>query len=83
MAMIKLKQYVLDKQAEWGREISIKEMSENSGISRDTISRMLNGSPTRVDENTVFALCDFFSVQPGDPIPFLIYDPAGVERAVA
>ena len=75
MTMIKLKQYLLEKQAEWGREISIKEISEQSGLSRDTISRMLNGHPTRVDQGTIFALCSFFKVDPGTTIPFLVYDP--------
>ncbi len=80
MAMIQLKQYVLKKQAEWGREITIKEMSEKSGISRDTISRMLSGKPKRIDENTVFALCGFFNVPPGSPIPFLVYTPEPIQK---
>lgn len=72
--MIKLAQYRLEKQAEWGREITIKEMAEATGISRDTISRLLKGTPTRIDKNTIYALCEFFGVPPG-PVPFIVYEP--------
>lgn len=74
MSIVKLKQYVLQKQAEWGREITIKEISEQTGVSRDTISRMLNASPTRIDEGTIKSLCKFFNV-PAGPVPFIIYQP--------
>lgn len=70
--MITLAQYRLQKQAEWGREISIKEMAEATGVSRDTISRLLKGTPTRIDKNTIYALCKFFDVPPG-PVPFIVY----------
>lgn len=75
MSMIQFKKFLLEKQAEWGREIQIQEMADQTGISRDTISRLMNQKITRVDEKTVFALCDFFGVPKGEPIPFLIYDP--------
>jgi DNA-binding Xre family transcriptional regulator len=75
MAMVKLKQFVLEKQAREGREILLKEIAEESGISHDTISRLWNDKTTRVDEKTIFGLCKYFGVQPGQPIPFLIYDP--------
>jgi transcriptional regulator with XRE-family HTH domain len=72
--MIKLAQYKLQKQAEWGREITIKEMAEATGVSRDTISRLLKGTPTRIDKNTIYALCKFFDV-PSGPVPFIVYVP--------
>lgn len=76
MSMINLKQYVLEKQAEWGREIEIKEIAAVSGVSRDTISRLMRDKPpVRVDQGTVNGLCKFFGVNRGEPIPFLIYDP--------
>lgn len=74
--MIHLKQFVLNKQAEWGRSLDIKEIAEKSGVSRDTVSRLMQDNPpVRVDEGTVNKLCKFFGVEPGKPIPFLIYDP--------
>lgn len=75
MPMIQLKWYVIQKQAEWGREIKIKDIVENTGISRDTVSRMWNGKMVNVKQNTLFALCEYFQVPKGDPIPFLVYDP--------
>jgi transcriptional regulator with XRE-family HTH domain len=80
MPMITLAQYRLQKQAEWGREISIKEMAEATGVSRDTISRLLKGTPTRIDKNTIYALCKFFDV-PCGPVPFIVYNPDEEERA--
>lgn len=75
--MIELKKYVLNKQAEWEREIPIKELVEKTGISRATITRLLSSSKkqTRIDEATISALCKFFKVEPGSPVPFLLYTP--------
>lgn len=74
--MIQLKQFVLNKQAEWGRRLDIKEIAEGAEISRDTVSRLMQDNPpVRVDQATVNGLCKFFGVEPGKPIPFLIYDP--------
>lgn len=76
MPMIHLKQFVLNKQAEWGRSLDIKEIAEGAGISRDTVSRLMQDNPpVRLDETTVNKLCKFFGVKPGAPVPFVIYDP--------
>lgn len=74
--MIHLKQFVLNKQVELGRNLDIKEIAKGAGISRDTVSRLMQDNPpVRVDQTTVNGLCKFFGVKPGQPIPFLIYDP--------
>lgn len=75
MAMIKLKDYVLLKQAEWGREIQIKEIVETTGLSRDTVSRLWNGKAKNANEGTIFALCQFFKIPKGQPVPFVLYNP--------
>lgn len=75
MPMIVLRDYVLQKQAEWGREILIKDIASATGLSRDTVSRMWNGKVRNASEDTLFALCQFFGVPKGEPIPFVRYDP--------
>ena len=75
MPMIHLQQYVLERQAKIGRPISVSEIAAGSGLSRDTVNRLLKHNVTRADERTIFALCKFFDVPKGKPIPFLIYDP--------
>lgn len=76
MPMIHLKQYVLRKQVELGRNLDVSEIAEGSGVSRDTVSRLMRDNPPiRLDQNTVNGLCKFFGVKPGEPVPFLIYDP--------
>lgn len=74
--MIHLNEFVLNKQAEWGKRLTITEIATGAGISRDTVTRMMDkkSPPVRIDEKTVFALCRFFGVTKGDPVPFLIYD---------
>lgn len=74
MAMIQLRQFLLDKQAEVGRVIRPGELAKETGISRDTIYRLLNRRVSRIDEQTIFALCRYFGIEPGKPIPFLIYE---------
>lgn len=79
MPMIHFQEYLLNKQAEWGRPITVKEIAGTTGLSRDTITRLVKQRTTRVDEGTVNALCKFFGVERGEPIPFLIYDPDEAE----
>lgn len=73
--MIVLKDYVLQKQAEWGREILIKDIADGAELSRDTVSRLWNGKVKNASEDTLFALCRFFGIPKGEPIPFVRYDP--------
>lgn len=74
MAMIQLRQFVLDKQAESGHTIRPGELAKATGINRQTLYCLLNRHVRRVDERTIFALCKYFGVKEGEPIPFLIYE---------
>lgn len=74
MAMIQLKQFMLNKQAELGRTIGPSELARETGINRQTIYCLLNRHVKRVDEKTIFALCKYFGIADGEPIPFLIYE---------
>ena len=75
MPMVQLKQFVLEQQAKRGEEITVTEIAEFGGISRQAVARMMTGKPTRVDQNTIYAICEFFGIEKGQPIPFLVYDP--------
>lgn len=75
MPMIHFQQFVLEKQAEWGRPLTIQEIADKTGLGRSTVTRLMRQRVTRIDENTIFALCKFFHVDQGQPIPFLIYNP--------
>lgn len=79
MGVFRFKQFVLEKQVEWGREITIKEISENTGLSRTTVSKILNSQTNRIDEGTIIALCKFFKVPPG-PVPFIVYEPGAANE---
>lgn len=55
------------------RRITIREVADQTGVSRDVIGRMLNGKTGRYDDKVLAALCDFFDVRDGDPVPFLVF----------
>ncbi len=61
------------KESRENRRITIKEVSEKTGVSRDVISRMLNDKTGRFDADVVAALCDFFDVPEDEPVPFLVF----------
>ena len=72
-----------EKEKEWGRDITISEVSEATALSRDTITRLRDGKTSRFDGPVLSKLCEFFKAKPG-PIPFLIFelesDEAGTSR---
>lgn len=75
MPMVHLKDFILQKQAEWGKEIPIKDIVEKTGVSRDTVSRLMHNKAKNVHQDTIFALCEYFGIPKGQPIPFIVYDP--------
>jgi DNA-binding Xre family transcriptional regulator len=72
--MIQFPQFKRQREVELDRDFSIKEIAEGSGVSADTISRLLRGKVKRMDEKTMNGLCAFFGVEPGQPVPFIIYE---------
>lgn len=69
---IEFAQFVREKEAELKRDFTIAEISEGSGISENTIKRLLRGRVSRIDQRTIDGLCRFFDV-PNGPVPFVIY----------
>lgn len=64
-----------DKEKELGRDISVIEVNEATGISRTTLTRLRKpGGVKNPAPETVDKLCKFFNVAEGQ-IPFVIYKP--------
>lgn len=61
------------KEIEFGRNLTVAEVSKSTGLHRDTIKRLLDDETTRFDEPVIDKLCEFFGVPEG-PIPFLYYE---------
>lgn len=62
------------KEAELNRDITFLEVAEKTGINRDTISRLFNRKTDRYDSEVVAKIAEFFGVEDGQPIPFLVLD---------
>lgn len=59
------------KELEWGRTISVNEVSKVTGIPWETIKGLKNGDTGRFDSHVLAGVCKFFSVPEGSPVPFL------------
>jgi len=56
-----------------GERLSLAALARKTGVSRDTLSRMVNDPDTGINSETIKALCSFFRKQPGDLL-FMEYD---------
>ena len=61
------------REVERGEIITVAEVSKATGLSRETVTNLKNGVTTRYDAPVVGAICKFFGLQPGQPVPFLVY----------
>jgi putative transcriptional regulator len=60
------------------RKISLKELSEQVGVSNVNLSKMKTGKISAIRFSTLEAICDALHCQPGD---ILEYDPNGTNDA--
>ena len=58
------------------RKVSLKDLSEQVGISNVNLSKMKTGKISAIRFSTLEAICEALSCQPGD---ILEYDPAAVQ----
>ena len=61
MIRFKLKALIEKKEFEQGRKISVKEISEKTGIGRTTLSKILNQKGTNTTIENLDRLCTFFN----------------------
>jgi len=61
------------KEVEIGRIITVSEVVEATGLSRETVTNFKSGQTARFDASVIAKLCDFFGVATGQPVPFLVY----------
>lgn len=54
-----------EKQVKERRKISMAEVAESTGISRQALYRWESNSIERYETNTINALCEYFGVGPG------------------
>lgn len=73
-------EYWRAKEVEQGRRITVSEVARASSIHRDAIQRLLDNNSSRYDGPTLNALCRYFNVPAGTPIPFLVYAPDDPEQ---
>ncbi len=69
---IEFAQFLREKEAEERRDIPVSEIAKGSGVSGDTIRRLIKGKVTRIDNGTIRGLCRFFKV-PDGPVPFIVF----------
>jgi putative transcriptional regulator len=67
------------KEQRENRRITLTEVSEATGLSPETIRKLLKNQTRRFDESVIIALCEYFEVPPG-PVPFVVYEPDEAEQ---
>lgn len=73
MIVIEFAQFKREQEAQRQRDFTIQEIAKGAGVSADTVSRLINEKVTRLDIGTIDKLCKFFGVEPGQPVPFIIF----------
>jgi DNA-binding Xre family transcriptional regulator len=63
-----------DKEKREGRRLTLREVSRATQVTPEAISRLLKGESTRFDAHILVALCKYFGVPDGSPVPFLRVD---------
>jgi len=70
MIRVLLKQMLDDKSFKEKRRITLNEVSESTGISRATLTRIANVPGYNTNTDTIDALCVYFECQPGDLLKY-------------
>lgn len=60
MIQIQIKQLLAVKQQQWGKVITLTEVSERAGISRMTLHRALKNQQYKLSTASIDRLCSFF-----------------------
>lgn len=76
-------EFWLEQERLAGRRMQVSEVAKATGLHHNTIQKMLQRETTRFDAPVLNALCRYFNVPPGAPVPFLIYESETPERGNA
>ena len=79
MIRILFRQALDEKSFKEGRRITLNEVSEETGISRPTLTRISNVPGYNTNTDTISALCDYFEIEPGELLKKV--GPLGARRA--
>lgn len=60
-----------DKRIKERRNISLQEVAEKTGVSRQALYKWENNTVTRFDVPVIDALCKYFDVKPGDLFEYI------------
>jgi putative transcriptional regulator len=60
MIQIQIKQLLAVKQQQWGKHITLTEVSNETGISRMTLHRALKNQQYKLSTDSIDRLCAFF-----------------------
>lgn len=66
MIRILLKERLSDLSFKLRRRVTLNEVSEATGVSRPTLTRIANVPGYNTNTETIDALCKFFDCEPGD-----------------
>ena len=62
-----------EKERELGKSLSVRRVSAATGLDWKTVANLKAGETTRIDLPKIAPLCEYFGVEHGQPVPFLLY----------
>lgn len=71
MIRVRLKQMLDEKAFKEGRRITLAEVSEQTGISTATLTRVANRPGYNTNTDTINALCRFLDCEPGELLQYV------------
>lgn len=71
MLRVMLKQQLDDKEFRDRRKITLNEVSQETGVSRPTLTRIANVPGYNTNTDTLNALCKYFGCTPGDLLKYV------------
>lgn len=71
MIRVMLKQKLDDKEFKERRRITLNDVSQTTGISRPTLTRIANTPGYNTNTDTINALCKYFECSPGDLLQYV------------
>lgn len=71
MIVIQIKEVIQKKKTQWGRKITLAEIAHATGISRMTLSRMINNKGYSTVTDHLDKLCAFFECEVNELIQYV------------